>query len=116
MGGSFSKLAFSIVLLITGCLADQESTFSEMVQEGPTSISYFFDKKTPKSPHIDPYISSAYRSGDSLYQPILDFQNGRLDKAIPKLKSLSEGGNADAMFWYADFLTRSSIKTRHEGY
>ncbi|PML79071.1 hypothetical protein [Enterovibrio norvegicus] len=116
MGGSFSKLAFSIVLLITGCLADQESTFSEMVQEGPTSISYFFDKKTPKIPHIDPYISSTYRPGDSLYQPILDFQNGRLDKAIPKLKSLSEGGNADAMFWYADFLTKSSIKTRYEGY
>ncbi|USH05725.1 sel1 repeat family protein [Grimontia kaedaensis] len=100
----------------TGCLQNEEPSFNELIQQGPSVLAYYFGEHSPISQQSDPYISSLYRPGDLLYQPILDFQNGRLDKAVPKLKSLSEGGNADAMFWYADFLTKSSVKTKHEGY
>ncbi|OEE66326.1 hypothetical protein A1OO_11100 [Enterovibrio norvegicus FF-33] len=116
MNGRILILAFISALLLAGCLAEKEPTFREMLQHGPKVLSYYSNTKTPKTNQDNPYISSIYKPGDLLYQPILDFQNGRLDKALPKLKSLSEGGNTDAMFWYADFLTKSSVKTRQDGY
>lgn len=116
MNGRILILAFMSALLLVGCLAEKEPTFREMLQHGPKLLSYYSNRQVPSINQEDPYISSMYKPGDLLYQPILDFQNGRLDKAIPKLKSLSEDGNADAMFWYADFLTKSSVQTKHDGY
>ncbi|WP_244276084.1 sel1 repeat family protein [Enterovibrio norvegicus] len=95
---------------------EKEPSFMDLQKQGPSTLTYFFENKIPDENLPDPYISSIYRPGDTLYQPILDFQNGRLDRAIPALENLSETGNIDAMYWYAHFLMRSSIKTRFEGY
>ncbi|PML79072.1 hypothetical protein [Enterovibrio norvegicus] len=113
----YAILPLGIALfLIFGCVPNKEPTVNELLQRGLTSLSYFFDKNTSNIQHIDAHISSTYRPGDSLYQPLLDFQNGRLDRAIPRLKSLSKDGNADAMYWYANHLMRVSVKSRLDGY
>ena len=95
---------------------EEEPSFMDFQRQGPSTLTYFFQNEIPSENLHDPYISSLYRPGDILYKSILDFQNGRLDKAIPALKDLSEAGNADAMYWYAHFLMRSSIKTQYGGY
>ncbi|MEZ8131965.1 sel1 repeat family protein [Enterovibrio norvegicus] len=95
---------------------EKEPSFMDLQKQGPSTLTYFFENNIPSENFPDPYISSLYRPGDILYQPILDFQNGRKYLAIPKLKELSEAGNIDAMFWYAHNRMTQSVKTRYEGY
>ncbi|MCC4799775.1 hypothetical protein BCT30_23700 [Enterovibrio norvegicus] len=90
--------------------------FKKQESQGAVTLNYFFENEPSDDFSSDPYISSLYRPGDLLYQPVLDYQNGRLDRAIPKLKDLSEAGNSDAMFWYADHLMKVSVKSRFDGY
>ncbi|MEZ8149334.1 hypothetical protein A1OW_24020 [Enterovibrio norvegicus] len=109
---------FSIALIATigFFLYKKEPSFNDLLENGPSELSYFFQDHSNSDTKKDPYISSLYRPGDILYTPILELQNGRLDLAIPKLKELSERGNVDAMYWYADHLMKVSVKSRYEGY
>ncbi|GLQ75032.1 SEL1-like repeat protein [Vibrio penaeicida] len=50
----------------------------------------------------DPYISSAYRPGDKLYEPLLAVQQGRWDEAQELLEPLVMAGDTTAMFWLAE--------------
>ncbi|OEE57377.1 hypothetical protein A1OK_17890 [Enterovibrio norvegicus FF-454] len=112
-----SLVAVAILAILVGFFFyEKEPSFMDFQRQGPSTLTYFFQNEIPSENLPDPYISSLYRPGDPLYQPILDFQNGRKYLAIPKLKELSEAGNIDAMFWYAHNRMTQSIKTRYEGY
>ncbi|OEE75169.1 hypothetical protein A1OQ_01010 [Enterovibrio norvegicus FF-162] len=112
-----SVVAVAILGMLAGFFFyEKEPSFMDFQRQGPSTLTYFFQNEIPSENSPDPYISSLYRPGDPLYQPILDFQNGRKYLAIPKLKELSEAGNSDAMFWYAHNRMTQSIKTRYEGY
>lgn len=100
---------------LIGVLLFSANSSSEKQDRGPKTLTHFFAEKL-KEPLSDPYASSLYRPGETLYEPLIDYQNGRLDRAIPRLKSLSEDDNADAMYWYANHLMRVSVKSRLDGY
>lgn len=48
------------------------------------------------------YISSTYKPGDKLYNPVLAIQRNRWDIAIPLLEKLVKENNPDAMYWLAN--------------
>ncbi|QMV15845.1 SEL1-like repeat protein [Vibrio spartinae] len=78
------------------------SGFQSRQAEGPkvlTELLNMAEKSQPFNP--DPYISSTYRPGDPLYEPLLYIQRHRQGKAEELLKPLVEQGNADAMYWLA---------------
>ncbi|SHF47134.1 tetratricopeptide repeat protein [Vibrio gazogenes] len=78
------------------------SGFQSRQAEGPkvlTELLNMAEKSQPFNP--DPYISSTYRPGDPLYEPLLYIQRHRQGKAEELLKPLVEQGNPDAMYWLA---------------
>lgn len=58
----------------------------------------------------DPYISSTAKPGDKLYDTLVNIQHGRHDVAIKELEPLVEQGDAEAQFWMAKMIYRSSVK------
>lgn len=103
-------------LIVFGLFFEKDPSFMDLQKQGPGSLTYFFDNPIPNQNLSDPYISSLYRPGDILYQALTEYQNHRLDLAIPKLQKLSEEGNVDAMYWYAEHLMKVSVKSRYAGY
>ncbi|WP_038181607.1 hypothetical protein [Vibrio rhizosphaerae] len=78
------------------------SGFQSRQAEGPkvlTELLKMAEESQPFNP--DPYISSTYRPGDPLYEPLLYIQRHRQGKAEELLKPLVEQGNPDAMYWLA---------------
>ncbi|WP_038181610.1 hypothetical protein [Vibrio rhizosphaerae] len=93
-----------IILAAGGLLAYLAipSGFQSRQSEGPkvlTELLKMAEESQPFNP--DPYISSTYRPGDPLYEPLLYIQRHRQGKAEELLKPLVEQGNADAMYWLA---------------
>ncbi|SHF47250.1 tetratricopeptide repeat protein [Vibrio gazogenes] len=78
------------------------SGFQSRQAEGPKVLTELL-KMAQKSQSFnpDPYISSTYRPGDPLYEPLLYIQRHRQGKAEELLKPLVEQGNPDAMYWLA---------------
>ncbi|NGO00409.1 sel1 repeat family protein [Grimontia sp. S25] len=108
-------ISFIFLVGLIGVALFSANSPSKEQDRGPKALTHFFAESL-KEPLSDPYTSSLYRPGEILFEPLLDYQNGRLDRAIPKLKSLSDKGNADAMYWYANHLMRVSVKSRLDGY
>ncbi|SIO96733.1 hypothetical protein [Vibrio spartinae] len=78
------------------------SGFQSRQAEGPkvlTELLKMAEESQPFNP--DPYISSTYRPGDPLYEPLLYIQRHRQGKAEELLQPLVEQGNPDAMYWLA---------------
>ncbi|SJN59971.1 hypothetical protein VR7878_03871 [Vibrio ruber DSM 16370] len=93
-----------VILSIGGFMAYlmTPSGFQSRQAEGPkvlTELLEMAQKSQPFNP--DPYISSTYRPGDPLYEPVLAIQRDRWDIAKKLLQPLVEQGNADAMYWLA---------------
>ncbi|ASA55652.1 hypothetical protein [Vibrio gazogenes] len=93
-----------IILAASGLMAYLAipSGFQSRQAEGPkvlTELLRMAEKSQPFNP--DPYISSTYRPGDPLYEPVLAIQRDRWDIAQKLLQPLVEQGNADAMYWLA---------------
>ncbi|ASA55649.1 tetratricopeptide repeat protein [Vibrio gazogenes] len=93
-----------VILAIGGFMAYLmiPSGFQSRQAEGPkvlTELLKMAEKSQPFNP--DPYISSTYRPGDPLYEPLLYIQRHRQGKAEDLLKPLVEQGNPDAMYWLA---------------
>ncbi|WP_064669090.1 hypothetical protein, partial [Vibrio nigripulchritudo] len=77
--------------------------FEKRAAEGPhVFLSLLEDGKYTKGLNSDPYISSAYRPEDKLYEPLLAVQQGRWDEAQELLEPLAMAGDATAMFWLAE--------------
>ncbi|ASA55647.1 tetratricopeptide repeat protein [Vibrio gazogenes] len=93
-----------IILAVGGFMAYLmiPSGFQSRQAEGPkvlTELLKMAEESQPFNP--DPYISSTYRPGDPLYEPVLAIQRDRWDIAKKLLQPLVEQGNADAMYWLA---------------
>ncbi|ASA55651.1 hypothetical protein [Vibrio gazogenes] len=93
-----------IILAVGGFMAYLmiPSGFQSRQAEGPkvlTELLKMAEESQPFNP--DPYISSTYRPGDPLYEPVLAIQRDRWDIAQKLLQPLVEQGNADAMYWLA---------------
>ncbi|SIO96723.1 tetratricopeptide repeat protein [Vibrio spartinae] len=93
-----------VILAVGGFMAYLmiPSGFQSRQAEGPkvlTELLNMAEKSQPFNP--DPYISSTYRPGDPLYEPVLAIQRERWDIAQKLLQPLVEQGNADAMYWLA---------------
>ncbi|SIO96142.1 hypothetical protein [Vibrio spartinae] len=93
-----------IILAAGGLLAYLmiPSGFQSRQAEGPkvlTELLNMAEKSQPFNP--DPYISSTYRPGDPLYEPLLYIQRHRQGKAEELLQPLVEQSNPDAMYWLA---------------
>ncbi|MDW6002365.1 SEL1-like repeat protein [Vibrio mangrovi] len=85
------------------------SGFQSRQAEGPkvlTELLKMAEESQPFNP--DPYISSTYRPGDPLYEPLLYIQRHRQGLAEELLKPLVEQGNADAMYWLAQITYRDN--------
>ncbi|MBL4240708.1 sel1 repeat family protein [Vibrio fluvialis] len=57
----------------------------------------------------DPYISSTVKSGDKMYEILVNIQHGRHDIAANQLQAMIEDNDSDAMVWYAKLIYRSSV-------
>ncbi len=78
------------------------SGFQSRQAEGPKVLTELLEMAQESQPfNPDPYISSTYRPGDPLYEPVLAIQRERWDIAKKLLQPLVEQGNADAMYWLA---------------
>ncbi|KUI96951.1 hypothetical protein [Vibrio sp. MEBiC08052] len=78
------------------------SGFQSRQAEGPKVLTELLKMAQESQPfNPDPYISSTYRPGDPLYEPLLYIQRHRQGKAEELLHPLVEQGNADAMYWLA---------------
>ncbi|WNJ96837.1 hypothetical protein RND59_07115 [Vibrio ruber] len=94
-----------VIILATGGLMAYlviPSGFQSRQAEGPKVLTELLNMaQESQSFNPDPYISSTYRPGDPLYEPLLYIQRHRQGKAEELLKPLVEQGNADAMYWLA---------------
>ncbi|MDW6002368.1 SEL1-like repeat protein [Vibrio mangrovi] len=88
--------------VLSGAYLMMPSGFQSRQAEGPevlTELLKMAEESQPFNP--DPYISSTYRPGDPLYEPVLAIQRERWDIAQKLLQPLVDQGNADAMYWLA---------------
>ncbi|WNJ96834.1 hypothetical protein RND59_07100 [Vibrio ruber] len=93
-----------IILAVGGLMAYLviPSGFQSRQAEGPKVLTELLKMAQESQPfNPDPYISSTYRPGDPLYEPLLYIQRHRQGKAEELLQPLVEQGNADAMYWLA---------------
>ncbi|SJN60116.1 hypothetical protein VR7878_04020 [Vibrio ruber DSM 16370] len=93
-----------IILAVGGLMAYLmiPSGFQSRQAEGPKVLTELLEMAQESQPfNPDPYISSTYRPGDPLYEPLLYIQRHRQGKAEELLQPLVEQGNADAMYWLA---------------
>ncbi|WNJ96838.1 hypothetical protein RND59_07120 [Vibrio ruber] len=85
------------------------SGFQSRQAEGPKVLTELLEMAQESQPfNSDPYISSTYRPGDPLYEPLLYIQRHRQGKAEELLHPLVEQGNADAMYWLAQITYRDN--------
>ncbi|MDW6002362.1 SEL1-like repeat protein [Vibrio mangrovi] len=95
--------------VLSGAYLMMPSGFQSRQAEGPkvlTELLKMAEESQPFNP--DPYISSTYRPGDPLYEPLLYIQRHRQGLAEELLKPLVEQGNADAMYWLAQITYRDN--------
>ncbi|MGO2497470.1 MAG: tetratricopeptide repeat protein [Vibrio litoralis] len=106
----YLKLSISAVLCIftlglMGC-----NDYTPNPEDDIALFQPFIDANINKKSD-DPYISSTVKPGDKLYDILVNIQHGRHDVAIKQLKPLVDKGDADAQFWYAKMIFRSSVKS-----
>lgn len=91
---------FSIWFLIHIVLP---SGFQSRQAEGPKVLTEVLAMAEESQPfNSDPYISSTYRPGDVLYEPLLAIQRHRNGIARKLLEPLAERNNADALYWLGE--------------
>lgn len=106
----YLKLSISILLCVftlglMGC-----NDYTPNPEDDIALFQPFIDANINKTSD-DPYISSTVKPGDKLYDILVNIQHGRHDVAIKQLKPLVDKGDADAQFWYAKMIYRSSVKS-----
>ena len=105
----YLKLFISVVLCVftlglMGC-----NDYTPNPEDDIALFQPFIDDNINKKSD-DPYLSSTVKPGDKLYDILVNIQHGRHDVAIKELEPLVEQGDAEAQFWMAKMIFRSSVK------